>query len=194
VGLSNSPKVPQTGWVKPGDHPEFFHFPPPEGSSRESTLRLDGEGRFFHEGSLVEHPKLAAALHTWIRRHPDDGRFILSNGYDWTYLTVEDAPFFVRHVHPDTGALWLELSDGTREAWDPARARIGKGGAIYTPVKDSTPGGPFEAKFTRYAQTELAPMLVEEDGQVAIQVDGEPKGRPVVIAPREGPPEKGPMD
>ena len=70
--------------MKPGDHPEFFRFPAPEGRSRESTIRLDAEGRFHHEGNVVEHPKLAEAFHTWIARHPDDGRYILTNGYDWT--------------------------------------------------------------------------------------------------------------
>ena len=34
-------------------------------------------------------PGLARALASWIARHPDDGRFILTNGYDWTYFTVE---------------------------------------------------------------------------------------------------------
>src|SRR5580704_11018271 len=106
--------------MKPGDHPEFFRFPAPQGASRERTIRLDAEGRFFHEGALVEHPGLAAAMHTWIRRHPDDGRFILSNGYDWTYFTVEDAPYFVRGVREDGANLVLALSDATEHRWDPA--------------------------------------------------------------------------
>jgi hypothetical protein len=161
--------------VKPGDHPQFFRFPAPEGASRESTIRLDGEGRFFHEGNLVEHPGLAAAMHTWIRRHPDDGRFILSNGYDWTYFTVEDAAYSVKRVAEQGGALWLELSDGTRERWDPRASRVGQGGALYAVVKRSQPGGdqPFEAKFTRHAQTELAPYLVEVDGRAGARLGGQ---------------------
>src|SRR5271169_6603400 len=108
--------------MKPGDHPEFFRFPAPEGASRESTIRLDADGRFFHDGAPVEHPGLAAAMHTWIRRHPDDGRYILSNGYDWTYFTVDDAPFLVRRLERDGARVWLNLSDGTREEWDPSRS------------------------------------------------------------------------
>jgi uncharacterized protein len=162
--------------VKPGDHPQFFRFPAPEGASRESTIRLDGEGRFFHEGSLVEHPGLAAAMHTWIRRHPDDGRFILSNGYDWTYFTVEDAPYSVKHVAEEGGALWLDLSDGTREPWDPSASRVGQGGALYALVKRSQAGAdqPFEAKFARHAQTDLAPYLVQVDGRPAVRLGGQP--------------------
>ncbi len=148
--------------AKPGDHPEFFRFPAPEGRSPESTIRLDGEGRFWHEQLLVEHRKLAAAMHTWISRHPDDGRYILTNGYDWTYFTVEDAPYTVRSLRVDDGAPVLLLSDGTEEAWDPSKSRLGKDGAVYTHVKAGARGGPFDAKFTRHAQTELAPLLTDE--------------------------------
>jgi len=158
--------------VKPGDHPEFFRFPAPEGASRKSTIRLDAEGRFFHEGEPVVHPGLARAMHTWIRKHPEDGRFILSNGYDWTYFTVEDAPFFVRGIHEKDGRIQLELSDETKEDWDPARSRVGPTGALYAEVKAELPGGPFDAKFTRHAQMALAPFLVDRAGAPAVRVGG----------------------
>jgi hypothetical protein len=148
--------------MKPGDHPEFFRFPPPEGRSRESTIRLDAEGRFWHDGRRVEHARLAAGLHAWISRHPDDGRYILSNGYDWSYFTVDDAPYTVRTVRMEPERIVLGLSDGTEEAWDPAATRVGGDGALYAVVKGSAPRGPFEAKFSRHAQTSLAPVL--EDG------------------------------
>lgn len=154
--------------VKPGDHPEFFRFPAPEGRSRESTIRLDAEGRFFHDQALVEHPKLADALHTWIARHPDDGRYILTNGYDWTYFTVDDVPYFVRSLRAEDGEAMLVLSDGTVEPLDPATARTGDGGALYLQVKKDAKGGPFDAKLTRFAQTQLAPFLREEDGGLVL--------------------------
>jgi hypothetical protein len=148
--------------MKPGDHPEFFRFPAPEGRSRESSIRLDGEGRFWHEGNLVEHAKLAEAMHGWVSRHPDDGRFILTNGYDWTYFTVDDAAYYVRSVSlEDDGGVRLHLSDGTDEPWDPSASRIGADDALYTQVKRGHERGAFEAKFTRYAQAQLAPVLVE---------------------------------
>jgi hypothetical protein len=160
--------------MKPGDHPEFFRFPAPEGRSRESTIRLDHEGHFFHDGERVAHPKLEQAMHTWITRHPDDGRMILSNGYDWTYFTVEDAPFFVRAVRIDSesGAVTLLLSDATEEMWDPHATQIHESGALYTDVKAAAKGGPFRAKFTRHAQASLAPILTEESGTMVVRVLG----------------------
>jgi hypothetical protein len=147
--------------VKPGDHPEFFRFPAPEGRSRESTLRLDATGRFWHEGARVEHAGLEAALHAWISRHPDDGRYILTNGYDWTYFTVDDAPYFVRAVKITAEGVTLVLSDGAEEPWEPASSRVGPGDALYASVKRGHPRGPFEAKFTAHAQGSLEPALVE---------------------------------
>jgi uncharacterized protein len=149
--------------VKPGDHPEFFRFPAPEGRSRESTLRLDAAGRFWHDGAVVEHAGLAAALHAWISRHPDNGRFILTNGYDWTYFTVDDAPYFVRSVKLEPDRVALVLSDGSEEPWDPETTRVGDGDALYAKVKAGATGGPFDAKFTAHAQASLEPALVEGD-------------------------------
>src|SRR5688572_14928368 len=98
--------------MKPGDHPLFFELAAPEGQSRESTIMLDRHGRWFHDGEAVTHPGLRAALPTWIRRHPNDGRLILSNGYDWCYFTVEDTPYFVDGVTLGD-PVRLRLSDGS---------------------------------------------------------------------------------
>jgi uncharacterized protein len=154
--------------MKPGDHPEFFRMAPPPGASRESTIRLDAEGRFFHRGDEeaegeVENPKLARALHTWIARHPDDEKFILTNGYDWTYFQVDDAPFHVDAVHFDGAKPTLVLRNGERyplTADTPLRE--GPNGALYATV--TRKDGPFEARFQRSAQTELAPCLETEEG------------------------------
>jgi uncharacterized protein len=164
--------------MRPGDHPDFYRLPAPEGRSRESTIVLDREGRFWHDGRLVEHAGLGAALHSWIARHPLDGRYILTNGYDWTYFTVEGAPYTVRALRPEPDRVILLLSDGTEESWDPESTRTGDDGALYASVK-ATPHagaagptrGPFEARFSRHAQTSLGPLLVE--GEVpAIRIAG----------------------
>jgi hypothetical protein len=160
--------------MRPADHPEFFRLPPPEGRSRESTIRLDREGSFWHDGVRVEHPGMARAFASWLARHPDDGRFILSNGYDWCYLTVEGTPFFVEGVRARAGEPWLVLSDGSEEALEPLRCRVGSDDALRVEVK----GGQFEARFCPSAQTALAPWLaVGEDGQICLEIAG--KHRPL---------------
>lgn len=158
--------------MKPNEHPDFFRLPAPEGRSRESTLRLDREGRFWHEGAPVEHPGLRAALHRWISRYPIDGRYVLTNGYDWTYFTVDDAPFFVVGLRAGDGSVGLVLSDGSEEAWRPDETCAGAGAALYTKVKRGAPGGPFDAKFTRHAQSALEPLLVDAGGEPAVRIGG----------------------
>ncbi|HEY8943420.1 MAG TPA: hypothetical protein VIM73_04115 [Polyangiaceae bacterium] len=155
--------------MKPGDHPDFFRLPPPAGRSRESSIVLDREGRFWHDGALVEHARMARAFAGWIARHPDDGRYILDNGYDWTYFTVEDAPFFVVAVlGVDGDTPELELSNGSRTPLDPRLLSVGTGGALYVPVQ-----GGFRARFTRAAQLALAPLLeAAEDGAVVVRAGG----------------------
>lgn len=155
--------------MRPGDHPEFFRFPAPEGRSRESSIVLDAEGRFHHEGALIEHGGMARAFASWIDRHPDDGRFILNNGYDWSYFRVDDVPFFVLGVRERAGGLELQLSDGSESPLDPTQLTVGSRGALYTPVKN----GKFQARFTQAAQIALAPWLVEaENGDVLLEING----------------------
>jgi hypothetical protein len=174
--------------MKPGDHPDFFRMAAPEGRSRESPIRLDAEGQFWHEGERVEHPGLAAAMHTWIARHPENRRFILTNGYDWTYFTVEGAPYRVTRLRVDDegSRILLALSDGTEEAWMPEESRLDEQGAISTRVKRDKVPGPFEAKFSRFAQTQLEPFLELDGEQWAIRVGSHCWPLAAPSAPTEG--------
>lgn len=148
--------------MKPGDHPEFFLRPAPDGASRESQLRLDRDGRFWHEGELVERPSLALALHRWLRRHPTDGRPILSNGYDWCYVEVEDTTSFVQSVRPPSTPSdppTLLLRDGSEEPLDPSGVLIDDDGVFFARL-GSDRG---EARFGRHAQTELGAYLADDE-------------------------------
>ncbi|HVK70600.1 MAG TPA: hypothetical protein VM694_39370 [Polyangium sp.] len=147
--------------MKPGDHPDFYRLAPPPGTSRESTIVLDREGRFWHDGARVDHPALEEALHRWIARHPEDGRLILTNGYDWCYFRAEETPFVVRFVRvEDEGRrASLVLSDGTEERLDPRVLSVSSEGVVFARVK----AGAEDACFSRHAQAGLAPLLVSAD-------------------------------
>jgi hypothetical protein len=166
--------------MKPADHPDFFRLPPPPGRSRESRIVLDGAGRFWNEGRLIEHEAMSAAFASWIRRHPDDGRYVLTNGYDWTYFTVEDAAYFVRHVEERDGRAILSLFDGTEEALDPASVLLAPDGVLYARVK----GGESEARLSPRAQAAMVPFVSEDAaGQPCIEI----LGQKFPIKPREPP-------
>lgn len=149
--------------MKPADHPEFFRLPPPPGASRESTISLDREGRFHHDGQPVERPALEQALRSWVAAHPDDGRPILTNGYDWTYFHVEDAPLRVdalrfEEVDGAVTGVTLVLFDGSEEPLDPRSLRLG-GDVLYARAR----GGALEARFSRGAQADLGRVLASAD-------------------------------
>ncbi len=164
--------------MKPGDHPEFFTRSPPPGRTRESTIVLDEEGRFWHEGRLVEHRGMAEAFASWIDRHPHDGRYILNNGYDWSYFTVKDVPLFVRTLHlplnSDEPSLRADLSDGRCGVIDPASLHVGSRGAVYCTIDRAAPSGRFDARLSRDAQLSLAPLLREgtAGGPLELQIAG----------------------
>ena len=154
--------------MKPGDYPEFFRLPPPPGRSRESTIVLTKEGRFLHDGAPVEHPGMQRAFASWLRRHPDDGRYILNNGYDWTYLTVEGPAYFVSGVQTEGEGITLELLDGRVLSLDPARLQCDHEGALWLRLPDDE-----RARFTASSQLALSPWLEERDGRVGLKIAGQ---------------------
>ena len=154
--------------MKPGDHPEFFRLPPPEGRSRESSIVLTKDGRFFHDGTPVEHLGMHKAFASWLKRHPDDGRFILSNGYDWTYLTVEGPAYFVRAVRGVDARPELELLDGQQLPLDPQALTCDAEGKLWIRLPEGE-----QACFTPAAQLELSPWLVEKQDRVGVEIAGQ---------------------
>ncbi len=159
----------------PADAPDFFERPAPEGRSRESRIRLDLQGQFWHDGARVENLRMRHAFATWIERHPANGRFILNNGYDWGYFTVEDAPFFVERIDAQAGAPLLVLSDGSTQALALSEVWIGQNDVVYV----SQHGSAFTAKFTRDAQLQLEPWLEElTTGEIGLALNGELKAIP----------------
>ncbi len=129
---------------------------------------LDAHGRWFHDGVPVTHPGLAQSFARWIARHPDDGRAILSNGYDWCYLTVEATDCFVTKLssRPD-GAIELTLFDGSCEPLEPHSLRVDQDGLLQCKMADGR-----IARFGRQAQLAVAERLVDEDPP-AIEIAGQ---------------------
>ncbi len=149
--------------MKPIDHPEFFTFPAPPGLSRESKISLTRDGEFIHEGEKVERPALAAAMHTWLSYHPDDGRVILENGFDWCYITVEDTAHFVKAVRgAPPEAPTLELLSGHAEPLRAATLTVDQAGVVFAGVVPRGATTPQPARFLREAQLGLAPWLEDD--------------------------------
>ena len=137
---------------------------------RQSGIRLDAEGRFWHEGGEVTHHGLRAALWRWLDRNPD-GRYVLRlDERRFVYLDVDDAPFVVRSLRWQEERALLRLSDDSEEELAYKTLRIGPSGAVYAQVK----GGRFEARFATSAWGTLGQRIAERGGQAVLEAAGGP--------------------
>jgi hypothetical protein len=133
---------------------------------RQSGIRLDADGRFWHEGGEVTHAGLRAALFRWLDRNPD-GRYVLRlDERRFVYLDVDDAPFVVRSLRWEGDRAIGRLSDGSET--EVHGVRLSPRGA-YATVK-----GRFDARVSTAAWGVLAERMVERDGAVWLEAAGGP--------------------
>lgn len=155
----------------------------------DSGLRLDPLGRFFHDDELVENEAVARALHRGLERAPD-GRYLVRFGWDWAFVTIEDAPYVVRRVIPDEKGFRLLLSDESEEWLDPTTLARSREDVLYCRVK-----GDHRARLSRQAQADLMEYLQEEAPGRFLLVRGanrwpigdDPGSPPPPPRPHEGP-------
>jgi uncharacterized protein len=140
---------------------------------RQSGLRLDREGRWWHEGCPVEHRGLAQALCRWLDQL-DDGRYVVRLDADrYAYVEVEDAPYLVLTVTLEREAdgvhLQLHLSDGSVEELAYATLSVGREQALYCQVRER-----FAARFSRAAYYLVGELIEEtDDGRFALRAAGQ---------------------
>src|SRR5215831_10557342 len=104
--------------------------PPKRWHTREdSGIRLDRQGRWWHDDEPIEHPKIIEAFNTGLSP-TEDGRFRLEFGNDWCYVKVEDAAYSVLGIDFSSGEPRLSLSDRTTEALDPLSLQVDPEGIL----------------------------------------------------------------
>jgi hypothetical protein len=128
----------------------------------DSGIRLDREGRWWHDDEPVEHPRIIDAFNRGLSP-TDDGRYRLAFGDDWCFVTVDGEAYRVTGLTKQADAPpLLELSDGTREPLEPASLDADVEGVFTCGVK----GGHAQARFSRDAQAALGELLEESEGKL----------------------------
>jgi len=147
-----------------------------QGRSRETTIRRDAQGRWFHDEQPLEHPSLTRAFDRWVEQ-AEDGRYCLKNDINWAYITLEGAPYFVRslRLEPD-GRVLVQLSNDAQEPLRPETLRLGHDGALYCDVGAQR----LPARFDRHAALQLEPLLGEDERGVYVELQGA-RVRPAVV-------------
>ncbi len=131
-------------------------------------IRLDKEGRWFHDGVEITHKLTRDLFSRNIKRDPSSGGYILEIGSEWSPVTVEDTPFMVRRVDVNGERAIAFLNDNTREDLDLGSLRVGGGNVLYCDVKD----GLYPARFLRPAYYQLMQRLTETETGYAVKVGG----------------------
>jgi uncharacterized protein len=132
----------------------------------DSGLRLDRDGRWWHDGEQVEHPRIIEAFNVGLKLS-DDGRYRLEFGWDWCFVDVEDAAYRVLALDPtDDGGLSVRLSDRTAERLELASLTLDDEGVLGCRVKQ----GRAKARFSRDAQFAFGSLLEQTDGALALRV------------------------
>lgn len=148
---------------------------PPFRFSRESRIRVDRDGRVWHEGERIENARLAEALARWIDLDADTGRWVMRNSLDWCFIAVDDVPLVVRSVRFDAEGATVALSDGSTEALRVGTLRLRDDGEVFAYVR----GGSLVARFSRSASFALlerveegpaGPCLRLGDAEIALQI------------------------
>ncbi len=132
---------------------------------RQSGIRVDREGRFWHEGAEVEHAGLRRAFLRWMDRL-DDGRAVLrldENRY--VYLDVEDAPLLITAARWDGDRAYVTVNDGVEQELEYDSLRVGKRDALYCTVR----GGRLEARVTTRAYYVLTEHIEQTDAGFALR-------------------------
>ncbi|ACY17785.1 DUF1285 domain-containing protein [Haliangium ochraceum] len=123
---------------------------------RQTGIRLDRQGRFWHEGGEIQHQGLRRALLRWLDRRDEDGRIILRlDDTRYAYIDVEDAPLLVLSVRWDGDRAWLRLNDDSEEELAYGSLSIGEDDAVYCRAR----GGRLSARLTTPAYYTLTERI-----------------------------------
>ena len=124
---------------------------------RQTGIRLDREGRFWHEGAVVTHRGFQLALLRWLDRL-DDGRPILRlDEKRYAYVNVDDAELLALSARWEGDRAILALNDETEEELDYASLAASPDNALYCRVRS----GRLTARITTPAYYILAQRIEE---------------------------------
>lgn len=128
------------------------------GGGKLERIRLDEEGRFWHEGEPILNERLRALFHRSVARSPG-GTWLLHVPPFVYPIEVADTPYHVRSLRLDPGErqVWLRLSDESEEALDLTTLSYDERRGLAVAVK----GGGHRARLTRAAFHALCDRLEE---------------------------------
>ena len=133
-------------------------------------LRIDREGRWFHEGIEIAREDIRNYFSRNLVRDDNEG-YLVRIGNDECAVIVEDAPFVVVRVEASpSNTLSLLLNDGGRVPLEPQTIEFRRCHVPYCRVR-----GGLEARFSRPAYYQLSEFIEhdEENNRFRLVFDGQ---------------------
>jgi uncharacterized protein len=122
---------------------------------RQTEIRLDRQGRLWHEGAEIAHPGLKRALLRWMDRL-DDGRPILRlDPQRYAYIDVDDAHLLVMSARWQGDRAFVTLNDGSEQELEYGSLQRADDDALYCTVRS----GRLDARVTTPAYYALAERI-----------------------------------
>ena len=82
---------------------------------RQSGIRLDREGRFWHEGAEVTHDRFRLTLLRWLDVLPDGRPILRLDAQRYAYVDVEDAMLLAVSARWEGDRALIALNDASEE-------------------------------------------------------------------------------
>ena len=82
---------------------------------RRTGIRLDREGRFWHEGGEITHELLRKSLLRWLDLLPDGRPILRLDDTRYAYVDVDDALLLVTSLRWQGNRAFVTINDGSEE-------------------------------------------------------------------------------
>jgi hypothetical protein len=102
---------------------------------RQTGIRLDREGRFWHEGQEITHKRFRKTLLRWLDVLPDGRPVLRLDGDRYAYVDVDDALLIVTGLRWEGDRAFVSLNDGSEEELAYDTLSQGKDHTLYCLVR-----------------------------------------------------------
>ena len=82
-----------------------------EALRRSIDLRIDAQGRWWHQGDEFNHERLISLFNRGLDWHPQSQEAILRVDQRWCYVQCDQTPFLILKVYPHQNSLWVKLNN-----------------------------------------------------------------------------------
>lgn len=135
---------------------------------RTTGIRLDREGRFWHEGGEVTHQRFRMTLLRWLDLLPDGRPILRLDEERYAYVDVDDALLIVTAMRWLNDRAYLTLNDGTEEELSYDSLSQASDHTLYCLVRN----GRLPARVATQAYYRLADRIEEADQGFVLNANG----------------------